>query len=107
MKVGFGSGEVEVVYNFYTLYLYEQEFGSDLIKDVFGVVRDDAESGDVLLDFTSVNWTALTKALWAGAKCANPQLPRYEAWARTMADIDFMELSGSLLAEINKELFRF
>ena len=108
MKVDFGKGEIEVVYNFYTLYIYEQEFGTDLIKDVFGIAKDDGESGEVLFDFTTVNWTSLTKALWAGAKCADPSFPRYEEWARTMGGgISFMELAGVLINEINKELFRF
>lgn len=108
MKVDFGKGDVEVVYNFYTLYIYEQEFNSDLIKDVYGVARMDSSSGDVLFDFTTVNWTSITKALWAGAKCADPSLPRYEDWARQMGGgIDFMQLAGALINEIDKELFRF
>ena len=107
MKVDFGKGDTEVKYTFYTLYLYEQEFGSDLIKDVFGVARDDAATGDVLFDFTTVNWTALTKSLWAGVKCADPSTPRYADWAREVGGVDFMELAGTLLDAINKELFRF
>ncbi len=108
MKVDFGNGEVEVIYNFYTLYLYEQEFNSDLIKDVFGEVRDETGSDGVLFDFKSVNWTAVTKALWAGAKCANPNLPHYAEWAKGIGGgIEFMQLAETVIAEINKELFRF
>lgn len=108
MKVDFGNGEVEAIYNFYTLYLYEQEFGSDLVKDVFGVVTDDVQDSGVLFDFSKVNWTSVVKALWAGVKCANPSTPRFEEWARGIGgNVEFMRLAETTISEINKELFRF
>jgi hypothetical protein len=108
MYVDSASGKFEVKFNYYTLYLYELEFdGRDLIKDVYGdgsaIVTDDGVSFNI----AAVNWTAITKALWAGAKCANPRLPRYAEWAAQDNGIPLFDVAGEVVAEINKELFRF
>lgn len=109
MLVESDNGAFEVKYNFYTLYLYEQEFGSDLIRDLYGgaslnIGNDD---GEVEVGFNSVNWTAVTKALWAGAKCANPSTPRFKDWATDSNGLDLFAIAGSVLEEINGSLFRF
>lgn len=106
MLVGSENGAFEVKYNFYTLYIYEQEFGTDLIKDLYGSVAVESDGYGMAFSFNSVNWTSVTKALWAGAKCANPSTPRFAEWAQT-ASFDLLEASGIVIEEINKELFRF
>lgn len=108
MFVDSADGRFEARYNFYTLFLYEQEFdGHDLIKDVYGdgsaIVTDDG----ITFSIAAVNWTAITKALWAGAKSANPRLPRYADWAAQVNGIDLFGVADEVIAEINKELFRF
>lgn len=115
MKFDFGHGEEEIIVSVYTMVLYEQEFnGADLIQDLFGkmVIRKEDESlladEDVIdvIDFTSVNWTTLTKVLWASLKTANPALPSYKDWASTLGEINLYSLSGELTAEIRRRLFR-
>ena len=78
-----------------------------LIKDLYGGTMATSGSDGALFDFGSVNWTTVTKALWAGAKCANPMLPRYRDWAATSDGIDLFDTAGAVIEEINKELFRF
>ena len=108
MYVVSAKGPFEARYNFYTLYLYEQEFdGHDLIKDVYGDGEVIATDNGMALNLAAVNWTAITKALWAGAKCANPRLPRFSDWAQESSGIDLFNVAGDVVAEINKELFRF
>lgn len=106
MLVGSENGAFEVKYNFYTLYIYETEFGTDLIKDLYGSVGVEADGYGMAFSFNSVNWTAAAKAIWAGAKCADPSTPRFSDWAQT-ASFDLLEASGIVIEEINKELFRF
>ena len=112
MKFEIGDNrELDIKVNFYTLYLYENEFGSDMIKDVFGVIKvrelKEDDDGGFELDYTTTNWTALTRALWASAKCADEDIPRYSEWAKTMGDgINMYALSGSFINIVRTELFR-
>ncbi len=108
LVVDSANGPFEVKYSFYTLYLYEQEFGSDLIKDLYGNAMVASDDEGMSFDFSAINWTAVVKALWAGAKCANPKLPRFSEWADTGSDgIDLFDAAGRVINEVNKELFRF
>lgn len=102
------DGKLEVRFNFYTLYIYELEFnGHDLIKDVYGNGTVTMDGGELAFDFASVNWSAITKAIWAGARCANPSLPRFAEWASRDNGIDLFSAAPDVIGEINKELFRF
>ena len=107
MLVASENGAFEARFNFYTLYLYELEFGTDMIKDVFreSTVAEGANGASLV--FEAVNWTAIAKAIWAGAKCADKRLPRFEDWASQDNGIDLFTAAGEVVAEINKELFRF
>ena len=107
LVVDSANGKFEAKYNFYTLYLYELEFGSDLIKDVYGDGSVIATDDGLSFNIAAINWTAITKALWAGAKCANPRMPRYSEWAAQDNGIDLFDVAGEVIAEINQELFRF
>lgn len=111
MKFTIGEGrDLEISINFYTLYLYEQEFGSDMIQDTIGVVRvgepKGGEDGVVELDFKSTNWTAMTKALWAACKCADDGTEPYRQWARGLEGVNMYALSESFASLIFQELFR-
>ena len=107
LVVDSANGKFEAKYNFYTLYLYELEFGSDLIKDVYGDGSVIATDDGLSFNIAAINWTAITKALWAGAKCANPRTPRYTELAAQDNGIDLFDVAGEVIAEINQELFRF
>ena len=108
MLIDTADGEIEVRFNYYTLYLYELEFdGRDLIKDVYGGGTVSVDDAGVAFDFAAVNWSAITRAIWAGAKCANPRLPKFVDWASRDNEIALFDVAGDVIAEINKELFRF
>ena len=108
MIVETDKGSFEAKYNFYTLYLYEQEFdGRDMIQDVYGDGTVVSDSTGAYLNIAAVNWTAIVKALWAGAKCADPRTPRFSDWAAQDNGIDLFNVAGDVVAEMNKELFRF
>ena len=81
----------------YTLMVYEQEFKSDLIKDVFGRIDTRAASQNfdeqgnlVAMDYTIDNWNCEIKAFWAmlrtSADIARSEgrltdpVPRFEQW---------------------------
>ena len=55
MKVTINGEEMEVKLSAFSMVLYEQEFGSDLIGDLNGKVKvDDGEEEGVLFDFTKI-----------------------------------------------------
>lgn len=101
---------LEVKLNFYTLYIYEQEFGSDMIKDTIGVIRveqgEEKEDGVIELNFKNTNWTALTKALWAACKCADDRTEPFREWAKKLDGVNMYALSESFAPLIFQELFR-
>lgn len=107
----------------YTLVVYEQEFKSDLIKDVFGKIdlRNaqslvDDEGNIVVVDYTSDNWIAELKAFWAMLKTSEAiarrenrpclQVPSFVEWCITTRSIDMGELSRIVITELNRGLFR-
>lgn len=105
MEIELNGKKVEFKVTVLTTVLYEQEFGSDIIKDLFGkVVQED--SNDVVFDYTTTNWTATLKALWAAIKTANPSTPNFSDWAAGCDGIDLFEVSGVLMPEVMKGLFR-
>lgn len=110
MKFSIGEGrELEIKLSFYTLYLYEQEFGSDMIKDTIGIIRVEKEkkdSGVVELNFKNTNWTALTKALWAACKCADDSIPSFVEWSKGLEGVNMYALSETFATLIFQELFR-
>lgn len=112
MKIDFGTGEQEVIVSVHTLMVYEQEFsGADLIQDLYKKVvirKSDDDDDDILaaIDFRNVNWTALTKVLWAALKTADDDLPPFREWSATVGDINLMDLNAQLTPEVERRLFR-
>lgn len=105
-----GSGEVEATATALTLLIYEQEFKSDLIKDVFGrteaaQVRSDA------VDFTIDNWFEELKALWAmvmtayelkadrGDAAPNDRPKPFKQWVRGIGKLNFRDVSNAVISE--------
>lgn len=114
-----GTGEVEILANMYTLLVYEQEFHSDLIKDVFGKHQIQKDDETVLtIDYTQENWFEETKALWAMVKTANDlandrgevapvdRTPSYERWMRTIGKVNMREVANAVLEEAVSGFFR-
>ena len=113
MRVTIGDyGEVEAVATAYTLVVYEQEFGgADLIGDVFGRHEGEDDGDRVVIDFTSENWLAELRALWAmvvtayelaydrGDAAPNDRPKRFAEWVKGVGKLDMRQLSYQLAAE--------
>lgn len=103
---------------FYTAHLYEMEFRSDLIRDLFGVQTAEQpleieRTGDgeddyriVKIDFTKVNWTVVAKALWAAVKTANKATQNYAEWMQSMSGVNLWFIQDQLGEEISDCFFR-
>lgn len=113
-KVTLGDVEVELSASISALVIYEQEFSTrdrhaDLIKDVFGkqtVETGDGEDSLVVFDFGSVNWTDLTRAVWAMAKAADGSLPPFEKWAATVQGVNLYDVSNEVTEALIDGFFR-
>ena len=98
--------------SFYTAQLYESEFMSDVIQDLFGSVSEDdtefvyKDGALVGIDFTKVKWLSVAKALWAAVKTADPTAPGYTAWMREMGGVNMWEIRDTLLGEFGNCFFR-
>ncbi len=101
------KGEV----TFYTAQLYEAEFRSDIIKDLFGeqdtspALELDGES-IVRIDFTKVNWFATMKVLWAAIKTADDSTPNYTEWMKRTRGLNLWMVQELLGAEVADCFFR-
>ena len=114
-----GSGiERELDASAYTMLVYEQEFKSGLIEDVFGRITIPEESdGVVVADYTRDNWLAYTQALWAMLRAASDRLamqgvpheevPGFKEWSMTATDLNLSKLSYDLvMGELMRKFFR-
>ena len=121
MRIGIGDyGDVEAEATAYTLVLYEQEFGgADLIADVFG--RHEAngsDGGTVTVDFTSDNWTAELRALWAMVRTAydirfdrgdaapNDRPKPFDEWVKGVGRCNMRDISAAIVSECIDGFFR-
>ena len=106
----------------YTLMVYEQEFKSDLIKDVYGVIDlrkgqnvVDENGNIIVLDYTQDNWMSYLKAFWAMLKTSeaiarsegriSEPVPSFVQWCLATKDINLADLSKIVFAECNRGLF--
>ena len=119
-----GSGkERELVASAHTLMVYEQQFKSGLIEDVFGRIslagheHDIDRNGNlVVADYTIDNWGAYIKALWAMLKSASDlaraegrpydQIPPFPEWSIKATNLDMSEVSAIVVTECQRGLFR-
>lgn len=120
-----GTGAREAVATAWTLALYEQEFGRDLIADVYGVVdlrRDFYRKGPrgevVAVDYTARDWNAILRALWAMLKTAsdialeagdlapNDAVPGFKRWVRSVGAVDMNEVTDAVYRLCNEGFFR-
>ena len=117
-----GSGkEREVVASAYTLMVYEQEFKSGMIEDVYGKIRIveddyDDDGNPTVADFTIDNWFAYVKALWAmlrtGADLARAEgrqytpVPSFKEWSLRATELDMRTVSSIVIQECQRGFFR-
>lgn len=110
MLIDYGRGEEEAVISVATMMVYEQQFHSDIIQDLFGrsVIRRKDDSEDILLevDYRDVNWTALVRVLWAALKTADETYPSFREWSLSLGPIDLNDLSAKLIPEAYGQFFR-
>lgn len=110
-EVEIGGKKVKADVSFYTAQLYEVEFRSDLIKDLFGTqdLKPNVEmDGETVLkiDFTSINWLATAKVLWAAIKTADESTPSYTSWMKATKGLNMWLVSELLSAEVADCFFR-
>lgn len=110
MRIKIGDEEREAIASAKTLMIYEQEFGGDLIQDLYGraVIHRPEDDEDVLLvlDYTATNWTAALKALWACLRTADDSVVPFKEWVEALPDVNLMEVTGALYPEVQRRLFR-
>lgn len=133
--IDYGMGEREFRCTYRTLSIYEHEFRdrdgnpADLIADVMGKVRvtaDDTnveldEDGNiyaVVLDYTSDDWNAQKRALWAMLRTAEAiarrhgesveHVPSYREWDASLLECepDLRAVSLAVSNELQRGLFR-
>lgn len=110
-EVSIDGKQVKAEVTFYTAWLYEAEFGKDLISDFYGV-QDftpvvDVDDGSVIkVDFTKVSWMAATRVLWAAVKTAKPNTPAYQEWMRKTQGVDTWVVRQKLDEAITECFFR-
>lgn len=106
MQFSIDGKTIEAQASVYTLVLYEQEFQSDLIKDLFGKTSlEDADQG-AYIDFTLNNWAAIPRVLWAMAKTVDNTVPRYQEWAKGITGIDMFSLNQEIAEAVVDAFFR-
>ena len=115
-KVNIDGVETVAEVSFYTAQLYEAEFGSDLIQDLFGK-QDDGSGivemsgkGDkarvVSIDFTKIGWTGVTKALGAACKTADESVGSYPSWMKEIRGVNMWDVRSQLINEVTDCFFR-
>lgn len=110
MLIDYGKGEKEAILSVETMTVYEQEFGRDIIQDLFGrvVVRKEQHEEDVefAVDYRDTNWTAIVRVLWAALKTADGSTPSYKEWSKSVGNIDLNAIGRPILDEAWKMFFR-
>lgn len=114
-----GSGvERELDATAHTLLVYEQEFKSGLIEDVFGRISLEGNMDElVVADYTRDNWVAYVQAIWAMLKSASDRLayegkqheevPSFKEWSMTATNLSLGEFSRDIVfGELQRRFFR-
>ena len=110
-EVEIDGKKVKAEISFYTAQLYESEFGRDIVKDIFGVVDGGSpvsvQNGVIAkIDFTKIEWLAVTRALWAAVKTADENVGSYNSWMRANSGINLWEAREVITAELTDCFFR-
>lgn len=115
MVIDYGYGEREFCISAAAAMEYEQQFGRDIVQDLFGRVEVTAEQladalgegdGEVLtMDFTQTNWTACIRALWAGERAVDARTPGFDEWCRERPRPDLNAVSNAVLMDATEAFF--
>lgn len=105
-----GDKDYELACGAWTPVLYEQEFGKDMIADVFGRVafREDdmLQDGEIaVMDFRDTNWTASIRALWACMKTADDSVEPFNKWIKKQDGIDLEAVQEYISTELVVKFF--
>lgn len=108
--------------SFKTAFIYEAEFGKDIIQDFFGVVSDannsalgfetvkddSGEEHEVIarIDFTKIDWLATIRVLWAAIKTADQNTKPFEVWSSKIDGVDMMGVRIAVAEAMNDCFFR-
>ena len=114
MQLDLGSGPVDLEISFWTLVVYEQEFGGNMIGDLFGKAELVEESsavyvngnGNIEIDYSQFDWTAGIRAMWAAARTHDSRTPAFATWARSMHGVDIWPIAAEFVDAVRTELFR-
>lgn len=110
MIIDYGQGDVEIEVSVWALSVYELEFHSDMIQDVFGKTKAEKMQGtdeaEIVFDYSSRNWTAVLKALWACLKAHDNSLPAYPIWAKTQTNLNMYVVWSEMINALLDAFFR-
>lgn len=108
-----GIGEAKLQATMLTLVIYEQNFdGKDIIADVFGRHEAKDSGKEYVVDFTTDNWLAISRAAWAmcetewqlrndkGDATPNERPKPYKQWVRQIGQVNMSQLSAAVVSEM-------
>lgn len=117
-QVYYGGSEHTAAAGLDALTVYEQEFHSDLIKDVYGIVdvtESDLEGAvtragaadDVILtiDFTKTNWTAVLRAVWACLRSKDSHIPSFATWSKQTEGLNLRDMNEAAIPAFEEGFF--
>lgn len=95
----------ELTPSVYTLAVYEQEFGKDMLQDLFGgmPVYEDGASDMSLV--ASVGWLTACRVLWALCRTADDATPSFAVWSRKYTEMNLMHVFTDLLPAVSDAFF--
>lgn len=105
MVVTINGEEMEAKLSAFSMVLYEQEFGSDLIADLNGKVRANDDEEGVLFDFAKVPWMKILQGTWAMLKTAKPSTPHFEKWVKGVEEFNIFDLRNTLEIAVSDNFF--
>ncbi len=109
MKITVGDKEYEGTMGVGTLVAYEEEFGRDLIQDLFGkvTVEDGGDEAAMTIDYTQTEWTALLRVAWSAIRTASPDaVPGFREWASSLGELNLNVISEQLVPVAIRQFFR-
>lgn len=113
-EVSIGGKACKAAVSCLTPTIYEEEFGGDMLADLYG--RIDKKSGNlveldrkgevVAVDYTAVKWNVIIRVLWAALKTVSDTVPGFKVWAKTADGINAIDVRSELEAAITDCFFR-
>lgn len=106
VKLPIGDKEHDAIFSVWTLTIYEQEFKSDMIKDVLGKITPTNDDVNYLTaSWNTFGWNEISKAAWAAIKAADDTLPSYEQWAKEVDGVDLDAINDVVIPQMLEKFF--